>query len=147
MILIEAQQVAQSSPSWWNIVAVVGVALIGWLVVHRTSKNRDFENWRRTQLTNAVIDFIKHINAFENLVIKYMHPVNEDQNPQELLLEMAEQMDNAASDRMILKICDSTAVLAQVNVNISKMHVIFKNLPSPPIGKLSDTDKTGVTDP
>ena len=91
-MLLAQQMATNPAPSpWWNIIAAVTgaivagcIAVAGWLYVHRTSKNRDLENWRRTTLANAVTELIavgdeamhlslkeKDNNETSNLPIKY----------------------------------------------------------------------------
>lgn len=61
--------IINSPPPWWTVGSALGAALLagliataGWYVVHRTSKNRDFENWRRLTLTTSVSELISASN-------------------------------------------------------------------------------------
>lgn len=67
MILAQAEPVVheviiQSSTPWHiYIAAVIGglIAIAGWIVVHRTSRSRDLQNWRRGELlkhTSRIIE-------------------------------------------------------------------------------------------
>ncbi|WP_338892276.1 hypothetical protein [Rhodococcus sovatensis] len=71
-MLILAQEPAvqnitiQAAPPWWNIIAAVlgalvagGIAVTGWIYVHRKSQSRDLENWRRTAVAKAVTELIE----------------------------------------------------------------------------------------
>ncbi|WP_143547098.1 hypothetical protein [Rhodococcus sp. 05-2255-1e] len=65
--------IVQSATPWWTIGSAVLVALIGWYVIHRTSKSRDRENWRRDTLTRAVSELLESSNTQLDLITSILN--------------------------------------------------------------------------
>jgi hypothetical protein len=67
MLRAQVEQFVYNAPSpWWTLgtglgaAALAGIfATIGWYVVHRTSRSRDLENWRRTTVVDAVTSLLQ----------------------------------------------------------------------------------------
>ncbi|BCF83318.1 hypothetical protein RQCS_28630 [Rhodococcus qingshengii] len=77
-IIVHETRISSGPPVHIYIAAIAAtvVAIIGWLVVHRTSQNRDLKNWRRTTITETVSDFIELSQERFDLVSPYIDKSN-----------------------------------------------------------------------
>ncbi|MDI9895080.1 hypothetical protein QM797_10115 [Rhodococcus sp. IEGM 1381] len=117
MLLAQApvqEIIVQSKTPWWTIGSAVLVALIGWFVIHRTSKTRDLENWRRTTITTAVAELIEKSDSYNLTKNNLLGPNFPRGDALMVQLEkLLVALDGMNSKMIILSICGSKVVHAR----------------------------------
>lgn len=113
--------IVQSSTPWHVYIAAAvatGVAIAGWYVVHRTSQNRDQQNWRRTTLLQAVANLLDA--SHRRLTI------SSDSNWQGEKRVQRTELDRMAHAQNIISICEAEALLS-ASKEIIKQHIISEH--------------------
>lgn len=117
MLLAQApvqEIIVKSATPWWTIGSAVLVALIGWFVIHRTSKARDLENWRRTTITSAAAELIEKSDSYnltKNSLLNPPFPRGESlQGQLEIIFAALNEMN---SKMTTLRICGDEMVHAK----------------------------------
>ncbi|MBJ7479710.1 hypothetical protein [Rhodococcus sp. (in: high G+C Gram-positive bacteria)] len=104
------------------IAAVIGglIAIVGWIVVHRTSQSRDLQNWRRTALLEATSALIEASeNRFEAInKDKWVHDTNWQELDADKLREDQRKMRIAFYQ---IRLCDSPLSVKSAS-EILKLH-------------------------
>lgn len=121
MIFVLAHQAPPVAP-WWSsalggaLLASV-VATLGWLVVHFTSKSRDRENWRRTTLSQAVIELISLSDKRKDK-LRANQPSDKDQREKEAV----ELHDSIKTKILNIRICANGTQVEKLALELGDIH-------------------------
>ncbi|MBY4013887.1 hypothetical protein HQP04_21100 [Rhodococcus fascians] len=85
MIRAHAEQFVYNAPSpWWTVGTGIGTAFlagifatIGWYVIHRNSRTRDLDNWRRTTLIEAATNLMLKDIELHSDIVTYLYTSDE----------------------------------------------------------------------
>ncbi|QII01078.1 hypothetical protein BH92_15415 [Rhodococcoides fascians A21d2] len=144
MLRAQVEQFVYNAPApWWTLGTGLGAAVlagifatIGWYVVHKNSRNRDLENWRRTILVEATTDLVVKDIELHTGVAAYLYDYD-DSHSRERWKELQDKTINLRSYGIKFEISKSKHV-AIIAAELSEHYrILINELPRP--SALDDT--------
>lgn len=123
-----AEQFVYNAPDpWWTVGSALGAAAlasmfatVGWIVVHRMSQSRDAENWRRTTLSQAIVDLLKLSKDRYDLV----RALSENYDPKGNKNKSITIFNEMQNKILQIRICASGTDVEKKAVGLGNLHAV-----------------------
>jgi hypothetical protein len=140
MHLAQVEQFVYNAPSpWWTVGTGIGTAFlagifatIGWYVIHRNSRTRDQESWRRTTLVEATTDLLLRDIELHTTIVSYLYSENES-DAMEFFKLLHTQRNQMTSNIIRFEAANSEHVLALANKLSTHYKTFIDELPIPTV--------------